>query len=68
MSVGNYQGFSVILFKVLPRKVRIFLIPLSIAFLNPKMLSFQFSAIISLIWVSEMRKIKLQKIAGNLYR
>ena len=47
-SFRNYKGFSIILLKILDAiliiiaKVRNFLIPLSITFLNPKMLGFLF--------------------------
>ena len=47
-SFRNYKGFSIIFPKILDvilsfTNVRIFLIPLSIAFLNPKILGFLFS-------------------------
>ena len=45
-------------------KVRIFLIPLLIAFLNPSQVSFFYEKQANL--GTEMRKIKLQKILGNL--
>ena len=45
-----------------------FVFSLSIKFMNPKILGFLFSTKKSLTWGlgSEMQKIKLQKIAGNL--
>ena len=46
--------------------VRSFLIPLPITFLNPKILGFLFLRKISYSLGSEMWKIKLQKIVGNL--
>ena len=47
-------------------KVRIFLIPLSIAFSNPKILGFLFLWKKKLNPGSEMQKIKLQEMVGNL--
>ena len=46
--------------------MRHFLIPLSIVFLNSKILGFLFSTKNSLNLGSEMRKIKLAKIVENL--
>ena len=45
--------------------VRSFLIPLSVAFLNPKILAFLFSTQNRLTWGVNL-KIELQKIVGNL--
>ena len=47
-SFRNYKGFSIIFLKILDaiqrfKKVRIFLIPLSVTFLNTKILRFRFS-------------------------
>ena len=46
-------------------KVRIFLIPLSIAFSNPQNCRFPFSVKKKLHPRSEIQKIKLQKMVGN---
>ena len=69
-SFRNYQGFSIIFPKILDAilnftKVRIFLILLAITFLNPKILGFLFLRKMAKLR-SEMRKINLQKIEGNL--
>ena len=42
-------------------KGRIFLIPLSISFLNPKMLGFPFSVKNSLIWGVKCEKLNFRK-------
>ena len=70
-SFRNYKGLSIIFPKILDAiwrvtKVRHFLIPLSIVFLNSKILGFFFSTKNSLNLGSEMRKIKLAKIVENL--
>ena len=65
-SFRNYKDFSIIFPKILDvsyqiMKVRIFLIPLSITFLNPKILSFLFSTKNSLTaW-----EVKCEKISDN---
>ena len=66
-----YKGFSIIssksfdtIFKVL-WKVRMFLIPLFIRFLNAEVLGF-FCYEQNLILGSEKSKIQLQKIVGNV--
>ena len=66
-----YKGFRIIFPKILLailgiRKVRIFLIPLSMTVLNPKILGFLFSTGKIADCTSEMWKTKLQKIVGNL--
>ena len=70
-SFQNYKGFGIIFSKKLRcnqciTKVRIFLSPLSITFLKLKILGFLFSTKNSLTRRSEMWKIKLQKIEGDL--
>ena len=54
-SFRNYKGFSIIFWKILDAiqritKVRIFLIPLSITYLNPKISAFPFLTKNSLTW------------------
>ena len=69
-SFRNYKGFRIIFLKMLDAilsftKVRIFLIPLLIVFLNAKILvSFLYEKQSNL--GTKMRKIKRQKIVGNL--
>ena len=46
-------------------KVRILLIPLSITFLNPKILGFSFSTKVNLTQGAKYEKNNLQKISGN---
>ena len=72
-SFRNYKGFGITFPKVFficnsterIAKVRIFLIPLSITFSNPKVLGFLFCKKNSVTWQWNV-KIKLQKIVGNL--
>ena len=70
-SSRNYQGFSSIFPKVLDaiehiEKERIFLIPLCITILSPKILRFLFSRKKKPNPRDDLWKIKLQKIVGNL--
>ena len=70
-SFRNYKGFSIILPRFLDAiqriiKVRIFLILVSTTFLNPKVLGILFCTKNSLTWAVKCKKIKLQKIVGNL--
>ena len=44
--------------------MRIFLIPLSIAFFNPKIVGFLFSTINSLTWGVKCEKLNLRKSKG----
>ena len=69
-SFRNFKGFSIIFPKTVDAihrftNVRIFLIPISITFLNPEILGFLFLRKRALLeeWIV---KIKLQKIVGNL--
>ena len=63
----NYKGFSIIFLKLFGAiyqitKVRIFLIPLSITFLNPKILGFLFSTKNSLtVWGVKCEKLNFRK-------
>ena len=70
-SFRNYKGFGSIFPKFLAAiyhitKERIFLIPLSITFLNLKILGFLFSSKNSLTRGVKCGNIKLQKILRNL--
>ena len=70
-SFRNYEGLRIIFPKILDAilsftKVRIFLIPPSIACLNPKILGFLFLRKKKANLGTEMRKIIIQKILGNL--
>ena len=67
-SFRNYKGLSIIFSKILDAilsftKVRIFLIPLSIAFSNPKVFPKK-NSLLNL--ETKMRIIELKKIVGNL--
>ena len=62
----SFSGFSIIFPKILDAisrftKVRIFLFPLSVTFLNPKILSFFFSTKNSPAWVVRREKIKFSQ-------
>ena len=65
-SFRNYKGLSIIFPKILDAirrvtKVRHFLIPLSIAFFNSKILGFLFSTKNSLTWAVKCEKLNLRK-------
>ena len=65
-SFRNYKGFTIIFPKILDAfkritKVGIILIPLSITFLNSKILGFLFSTKNSLTWVLKCKKLNLRK-------
>ena len=70
-SFRNYKGLRIIFPKNLDAilsftKVRIFLIPLSIAFLESEHFRFPFSTNKRLTWVLKCEKFIMQKIVGNL--
>ena len=72
-SFRNYKGLSIIFSKILDAilsftKMRIFLIPLSIAFSNPKVLGFLFLRKITFsTWRLKCELLhELEKIVGNL--
>ena len=66
-SFRNFKGCSIIFSKILDAiyqitKVRIFLIPLSMTFLNPKILGFLFSTKNSLTaWEVKCKKLNFRK-------
>ena len=65
----NYKGYSIIFPKILGAiqritKERIFLIPLSVTFLNPKILGFLCSKKNSLTWGVKCEKSNLRKSWG----
>ena len=67
----NFKGFSIIVPKILDAiyhimKVKNFFIPLSITFLNPKILGFLFPSKNSLACGVKCEKLKLHKIVGSL--
>ena len=62
----SFSGFSIIFPKILDAisrftKVTIFVFPLSVTFLNPKILGFLFSTKNSPTWVVRCEKIKFRK-------